>query len=99
MTFPIPKALVASAVLAAAMSVATPAPAATDGRARQPVQVAQILDFLKGRGLRNATCEGRCQEARDRCEQRARNADDRRDCRLEYSVCSNDCDVYNTNRR
>ncbi len=91
------KRLVAGLSFAAAAILAASAPAGPGAWAEtRAVQVADILnlDIFRRRGFPIATCESRCQEARNRCEDRARNSDDRRDCRLEYSVCSNDCNVY-----
>lgn len=89
--------LVAGIAFVAAVAGATVTPAGPGARAAtRAVQVADILnlDIFRRRGFPLATCEARCQDARNRCEDRARNSDDRRDCRLEYSVCSNDCNVY-----
>lgn len=109
MTFPIPKRLAlglaaaaVSAVLTGAVGMEARAEAReVPGAVPEVIQVAGILDLdiFRRRGFPIATCEARCQEARNRCEDRARNADDRRDCRLEYGVCSNDCNVFNDNSR
>ena len=91
--------LVAGIAFAAAVAGATMTPAGPGARAEtRAVQLADILnlDIFRRRGLPLVTCEARCQDARTRCEEGARNSDDRRDCRLEYSVCSNDCNVYDS---
>lgn len=90
--------VLAAAVLAAAVLLP---PAAPEVRAATPTtQLAQRFpfDIFRGRGFPINTCESRCQEERNRCEARARDADERRDCRLEYGVCSNDCDVFQDRR-
>lgn len=99
MKLPVTKALVAGLVVAASLSATLTVAGGSDARAAsRGIQVADILnlDIFRRRGFPIATCESRCQEERNRCEDRARNADDRRDCRLSYSICSNDCNVYDS---
>ena len=91
------KRLTAGLILAAAALIQTAPAGAADVRTGPAViQLADIRDLFRRRGFPIATCESRCQEERSRCETRARNSDDRRDCRLSYSLCSNDCNVYDS---
>lgn len=89
-----------AAGLFAALAALPPTATADPQPAQEARQLAQLidLDIFRKRGFPIRTCEFRCQEERRLCDQRARTDDERRDCRLTYNLCSNDCDIYTPSR-
>lgn len=92
-----------TAAVAALLALATLglAPGKSAAAPSEPsVQLAQIIkfDLFNRRGFPLRTCEFRCQEERNRCDDQAQTRDQRRDCRLNYQICSDDCNIYTPSR-